>query len=464
MPQVSISTVLAKLGGGPSAGAGMHGRGAAAGLGTGPTSASDLQYAQDKSAEYQFLQNVHFPELRNPSATQPHQQGSGGLLPAQLASAGHLPPVSSSAHLLQQQQQQQQHHLQQQQQMVAAAGLVPGGLVGAPSNVAAAAALQQQFGGGLGGVNAGGPADFNHLLPPNTSFFDMALQTKEFQYYWFIKLMETKGLEAANKFTDILRQVPTTVAAAQAIKPTPGSLSLSQQQQQQQQSKTVGPLSSQADLFLDNILNPMKDPLLLGGTGSAGVGPGGGLHSNVLVNGIAGNGGGGSASGNGSAGHPGPGGGGGGAAGGGGSTGKGGILETVDLFASLSSTLAPELPSSQSVPLYRRQAGQNYHQGSNNSAGGGGTGGSITSATGGTTTSSINSSTPDLLDTVHLHQHQQQQQQSHSHHYGMQQPSLVELLEPKMSQQSFLFSSGISGAGSSNGANQFGGNPMLDQQ
>uniref|UniRef100_A0A8D8JQK5 (northern house mosquito) hypothetical protein n=1 Tax=Culex pipiens TaxID=7175 RepID=A0A8D8JQK5_CULPI len=51
--------------------------------------------------------------------------------------------------------------------------------------------------------------DFNHLLPPNMSFLDVALQTKEFQYLWFIKLVETQGLKAANMLADILRQVPT---------------------------------------------------------------------------------------------------------------------------------------------------------------------------------------------------------------------------------------------------------------
>ncbi|EAA05697.4 AGAP011545-PA, partial [Anopheles gambiae str. PEST] len=46
-----------------------------------------------------------------------------------------------------------------------------------------------------------------YMTSIQSDFIDMALQTKEFQYYWFTKLMESKGLEAANKFTDILRQV-----------------------------------------------------------------------------------------------------------------------------------------------------------------------------------------------------------------------------------------------------------------
>lgn len=47
-----------------------------------------------------------------------------------------------------------------------------------------------------------------HLLPPNMSFYDVANQTKEYQYRWFMKLSETYGLEEADKFTELLRQVP----------------------------------------------------------------------------------------------------------------------------------------------------------------------------------------------------------------------------------------------------------------
>ena len=47
-----------------------------------------------------------------------------------------------------------------------------------------------------------------HLLPPNMSFYDVANQPKEFQYRWFMKLSETYGLEEADKFTELLRQVP----------------------------------------------------------------------------------------------------------------------------------------------------------------------------------------------------------------------------------------------------------------
>lgn len=50
--------------------------------------------------------------------------------------------------------------------------------------------------------------NYGHLLPPNMSFYDVATQSKEYQYRWFMKLSETYGLEEADKFTELLRQVP----------------------------------------------------------------------------------------------------------------------------------------------------------------------------------------------------------------------------------------------------------------
>lgn len=50
--------------------------------------------------------------------------------------------------------------------------------------------------------------NYGHLLPPNMSFYDVASQSKEYQYRWFIKLSEMYGLEEADKFTELLRQVP----------------------------------------------------------------------------------------------------------------------------------------------------------------------------------------------------------------------------------------------------------------
>lgn len=49
---------------------------------------------------------------------------------------------------------------------------------------------------------------YGHLLPPNMSFADIASQSKEYQYRWFMKLSEMYGLEEADKFTELLRQIP----------------------------------------------------------------------------------------------------------------------------------------------------------------------------------------------------------------------------------------------------------------
>lgn len=48
---------------------------------------------------------------------------------------------------------------------------------------------------------------YAHLLPPNMSFYDVACQSKDFHNRWSLKLLETYGLEEADKFTELLRQV-----------------------------------------------------------------------------------------------------------------------------------------------------------------------------------------------------------------------------------------------------------------
>ncbi|XP_017861405.1 PREDICTED: probable helicase with zinc finger domain [Drosophila arizonae] len=51
----------------------------------------------------------------------------------------------------------------------------------------------------------------HELLPPNMSIYEMAFSSKEEQYKWYLKLLESAGQEAANKFGDMLRQVMTTL-------------------------------------------------------------------------------------------------------------------------------------------------------------------------------------------------------------------------------------------------------------
>lgn len=40
----------------------------------------------------------------------------------------------------------------------------------------------------------------------------MALEPKEFQFKWFVKIVDSHGIEMANKFTEILRQMPNSLA------------------------------------------------------------------------------------------------------------------------------------------------------------------------------------------------------------------------------------------------------------
>ncbi|XP_023294599.2 probable helicase with zinc finger domain [Lucilia cuprina] len=67
------------------------------------------------------------------------------------------------------------------------------------------------------------PHEYASLLPPNVNIYEMAFEPKESQYKWYLKLLETQGQEAANKFTEVLRQVSAMM----------------QQQQQQQQPPQV---------------------------------------------------------------------------------------------------------------------------------------------------------------------------------------------------------------------------------
>lgn len=85
--------------------------------------------------------------------------------------------------------------------------------------------------------------DFSSLLPPNMSFYDMALEPKENQFKWFVKLVETQGLEAANKYTEILRQVPLTIDQTPINQKTTMNMT---------QPKNV---STNADMVFDSLLS-----------------------------------------------------------------------------------------------------------------------------------------------------------------------------------------------------------------
>uniref|UniRef100_A0A1B0BWL6 C3H1-type domain-containing protein n=1 Tax=Glossina palpalis gambiensis TaxID=67801 RepID=A0A1B0BWL6_9MUSC len=61
------------------------------------------------------------------------------------------------------------------------------------------------------------PNEYASVLPPNMNIYEMAFESKDLQYKWYLKLLEIQGQEAANKFTDALRQV--TAALQQQSNP-----------------------------------------------------------------------------------------------------------------------------------------------------------------------------------------------------------------------------------------------------
>lgn len=64
-----------------------------------------------------------------------------------------------------------------------------------------------QVGKTLSSSSSGSSSSYAHLLPPNMSFYDVANKSRQFQYNWFLKLSEQFGLEEADKFFELLRQV-----------------------------------------------------------------------------------------------------------------------------------------------------------------------------------------------------------------------------------------------------------------
>lgn len=101
------------------------------------------------------------------------------------------------------------------------------------------------------------PTSYAHLLPPNMSFYDVANQSKDFQYRWFMKLSETYGLEEADKFTELLRKNMDSLfnGIGDTSKNYMHLVDLQQQQQQQHHHHAKG------DAKLENMLkNPSGGP------------------------------------------------------------------------------------------------------------------------------------------------------------------------------------------------------------
>uniref|UniRef100_A0A1B0CKW5 Putative rna helicase n=1 Tax=Lutzomyia longipalpis TaxID=7200 RepID=A0A1B0CKW5_LUTLO len=200
--------------------------------------------------------------------------------------------------------------------------------------------------GGLNNLQS----DFGHLLPPNMSFYEMSLEPKEFQLKWFFKLLETHGLEVANKFAEILRQVPTPCAATGKMTPSIGLKDTPGVQQQQQGGggggNSLAGLNTQVDMAFDSLMSGSSIPQpmlreLFGGTGAVGGGGGGGNALPFAA-----------------------------------STASSGRSSDV-----LGDFTPSPMSSQQSVPLYRRQASQHYSSSASSQ--------------------SVTSSTPDLMENHH---------------------------------------------------------------
>ncbi|XP_075164275.1 helicase with zinc finger isoform X2 [Haematobia irritans] len=90
------------------------------------------------------------------------------------------------------------------------------------------------------------PHEYASLLPPNMNIYEMAFEPKESQYKWYLKLLETQGQDAANKFTDVLRQV--------------SSMMQQQQQQQQSQQPVNKPPQHMPQSFINNMGVQQQQP------------------------------------------------------------------------------------------------------------------------------------------------------------------------------------------------------------
>lgn len=59
-------------------------------------------------------------------------------------------------------------------------------------------------------------SEYSGLLPSNMqNFYEMAAESKEVQYGWYLKLLECYGQDAANKYTEVLKQVRENIQIQQ---------------------------------------------------------------------------------------------------------------------------------------------------------------------------------------------------------------------------------------------------------
>lgn len=99
------------------------------------------------------------------------------------------------------------------------------------------------------------PHEYASLLPPNVNIYEMAFEPKESQYKWYLKLLETQGQEAANKFTEVLRQVSAMMQQQQQQPPQVNK----PPQHLQQAYNSANPAAGQQLMPRDNFMPPLMN-------------------------------------------------------------------------------------------------------------------------------------------------------------------------------------------------------------
>ncbi|GAB0089527.1 C3H1-type domain-containing protein [Sergentomyia squamirostris] len=135
-----------------------------------------------------------------------------------------------------------------------------------------------------GGLNNLQSSDFSHLLPPNMSFYEMSLEPKEFQHKWFFKLAETLGLEVANKYTEILRKVPTPSTGGGKITPSTMGAGGGVVMKDPAAPASLAGLNTQVDLVFDSLMSgsSIPQPMLRELFANTAAGSSSGRSSDVL--------------------------------------------------------------------------------------------------------------------------------------------------------------------------------------
>lgn len=124
------------------------------------------------------------------------------------------------------------------------------------------------------------------------TYYDMALEPKDNQFKWYMKLSESHGIEAANKYAEILNQISLSVESTLMAKPTipmntaPATPNLNANVDIMFESLVNGPAP-----ILNDLLNAKKDLTndstgtfsMLGATAATSLPHRNGDHSSILT-------------------------------------------------------------------------------------------------------------------------------------------------------------------------------------